>query len=73
VVVADPVQAILAAAPGCTAIVIGTLGLTGLTHLVIGSVAEKVVRHATIPVLTLRSGVQARVRRASRRGRWRAA
>lgn len=36
-------------------IVIGTHGRTGLSHLLIGSVAEKVVRHAPCPVLTLRS------------------
>ena len=73
VVVAAPVEAILAAAAGCSAIVMGTLGLTGLTHLVIGSVAEKVVRHATVPVLTVRSGARTRGRRVSRRRRRRAA
>jgi nucleotide-binding universal stress UspA family protein len=31
-----------------------TSGRTGLAHFLIGSVAEKVVRHATVPVLTLR-------------------
>ena len=36
-------------------IVISTHGRTGLTHLLIGSVAEAVVRHAPCPVLTLRS------------------
>lgn len=36
-------------------IVIATHGRTGLSHLLIGSVAEKVVRHAPCPVLTLRS------------------
>jgi nucleotide-binding universal stress UspA family protein len=56
VVVAEPLAAILDAAAGATAIVMGTLGLTGLPHLVIGSVAEKVVRHAPIPVLTIRAG-----------------
>ncbi len=35
-------------------IVIATHGYTGLRHLVIGSVAEKVVRHAPCPVLALR-------------------
>lgn len=34
-------------------IVMGTHGYTGLTHLVMGSVAEKVVRKAPCPVLTV--------------------
>jgi universal stress protein A len=37
-------------------IIIGTHGLTGLSHLLIGSVAEKLVRIATCPVLTVRPG-----------------
>jgi nucleotide-binding universal stress UspA family protein len=36
-------------------IVVGTHGRTGLGHLVLGSVAEEVVRHAGCPVLTLGS------------------
>lgn len=39
-------------------IVIATHGLTGWQHLVFGSVAEKVVRLARCPVLTLRGGGQ---------------
>lgn len=35
-------------------IVIGTHGLTGLKHMLIGSVAERVVRTASCPVLTVR-------------------
>jgi nucleotide-binding universal stress UspA family protein len=35
-------------------IVMGTHGCTGLRHLLIGSVAEKVVRTGTCPVLTVR-------------------
>jgi len=35
-------------------IVIGTHGRTGLDHLLLGSVAEKVVRRAPCPVLTVR-------------------
>lgn len=34
-------------------IVTGTRGLTGLTHVVLGSVAERVVRMAPCPVLTV--------------------
>ena len=63
VVVAEPFQAIMAAARGASAIVMGTLGRTGLPHLVLGSVAEKVVRHSPVPVLTIRAGAR-RPRRA---------
>jgi nucleotide-binding universal stress UspA family protein len=35
-------------------IVIGTHGRTGLSHVMLGSVAEKVVRKAPCPVLTVR-------------------
>jgi nucleotide-binding universal stress UspA family protein len=39
----------------CDLIVMGTHGRTGLRHLLMGSVAEKVVRKACCPVLTARS------------------
>jgi len=39
----------------CDLIVLGTHGKTGLEHLLIGSVAEKVVRASGIPVLTVRA------------------
>lgn len=35
-------------------IVLGTHGRTGLAHMLIGSVAERVVRHAPCPVLTVK-------------------
>ena len=35
-------------------IVIATHGMTGWRHFIFGSVAEKVVRHATCPVMTIR-------------------
>ncbi len=34
-------------------VVMGTRGLTGLDHLLVGSVAEKMVRISEIPVLTV--------------------
>jgi nucleotide-binding universal stress UspA family protein len=37
-------------------IVMGTKGRTGFAHLLIGSVAERVVRLAPCPVLTVRTG-----------------
>lgn len=36
-------------------IVLGTHGRTGLSHVLMGSVAERVLRQATCPVLTIRS------------------
>jgi universal stress protein A len=38
----------------CQMIVMGTHGRSGLEHLLMGSVAEYVVRHSKVPVLTVR-------------------
>jgi len=38
----------------CQMIVMGTHGRSGLAHLLLGSVAEYVVRHSKVPVLTVR-------------------
>ena len=35
-------------------VVMGTHGRTGLDHYLIGSVTEKVVRRASVPVVTVR-------------------
>jgi nucleotide-binding universal stress UspA family protein len=43
---------------GCDLIVMGTHGRTGLKHALMGSVAEKVVRKAHCPVLTVRDPEQ---------------
>ena len=53
----NPAAEILASAKShqCSAIVICTNGRTGLSHLMMGSVAEKVVRASPIPVLTIRA------------------
>ena len=37
----------------CQMIVMGTHGRSGLAHLLLGSVAEYVVRHSKVPVLTI--------------------
>ena len=47
----------------CDLIVMGTHGRSGVSHLLLGSVAEKIVRGATCPVLTIR-GSEAKKRTA---------
>jgi universal stress protein A len=56
--VGRPVETIkdAAAEEHCDLIVMGTHGRSGMAHLLLGSVAEKVVREAPCPVLTVRSG-----------------
>ena len=44
---------------GSSLIVLGTHGRTGLDHLIFGSTAERVVRSASCPVLTIRMPVVA--------------
>lgn len=53
----DPADAIIrvAQAHEVDLIVMGTHGRTGLSHVLLGSVAEKVVRHASCAVLVTRS------------------
>jgi nucleotide-binding universal stress UspA family protein len=50
---------------GADLIVMTTHGRKGLRHLVLGSVAERVVREAPCPVLTMRPKVAARAARAA--------
>jgi nucleotide-binding universal stress UspA family protein len=54
IVVGDPYRCIVAHTRHRDAVVMSTRGRTGLAHLLIGSVAEKTVRHSPIPVLTIR-------------------
>jgi universal stress protein A len=56
VIAGEPVAGILAEAErvGADHIVVGTHGRTGLAHLVLGSVAERVVREAKVPVLVVK-------------------
>ena len=49
----------MAVASGADLVVIGTHGRAALEHLVFGSVAERVVRLSTIPVVVLRLPVRA--------------
>lgn len=69
--IGDPYRCILRESRRADLIVMATVGRTGLAHMVIGSVAEKVVRHSAIPVLTLRptAARRGRTRRSPRRGR----
>ncbi len=53
--VGAPHEEIVRAAAEYDLVVMGTHGRTGLRHLFLGSVAEKVVRNAPCPVLTVRS------------------
>ena len=52
----DPAAGILAEADRVEAdhIVVGTHGRTGIAHLVLGSVAERVVRAARVPVIVVK-------------------
>ncbi|MEY4581577.1 MAG: hypothetical protein RL701_6280 [Pseudomonadota bacterium] len=54
----DAYQELLALAPNYDLVVMGTHGRTGLKHALLGSVAEKLVRTATCPVLTVRANTQ---------------
>ncbi|MEW6268722.1 MAG: universal stress protein, partial [Thermodesulfobacteriota bacterium] len=69
VVVGEPMQAILDAARRADLIVMATTGRGALSHLLIGSVAEKVVRHAPVPVLTIGRKAAARLGRGRAGGR----
>ena len=40
---------------GCDLIVMATSGITGLSHLMIGSTAARVIRMADVPVLTVKT------------------
>jgi nucleotide-binding universal stress UspA family protein len=57
----DPAKKIVAVADelGCDLIVVGTHGRGGLGRLLMGSVADKVLRKAPCPVLTVRSAYPA--------------
>jgi nucleotide-binding universal stress UspA family protein len=60
VLVGDPFLQIMAGSRTNDLVVMTTAGRTGLSHLMIGSVAEKVVRHPPVPVLTNRPSAMAR-------------
>lgn len=68
VITGRPAQSIVdhAAAERFDLIVMGTHGRTGLSHAFLGSVAERVVRKAPCPVLTVRDAAAATEEEASR-------
>lgn len=68
-VLGEAVPVILDAAKKADVVVIATLGRSGLARFLIGSVAERVVRHASIPVLTVHAPVAAAKQRRARRVR----
>jgi len=61
VIFGSPTKAIVeyAEANGMDLIVMGTHGRSGVAHLLLGSVAERVVRTARCPVLTVRGAAEA--------------
>ena len=54
---------------GVELIVMGTHGRSGLSRLLMGSVAEAVVRKATCPVLTLKQAAKAPLTKGKKRAR----
>jgi nucleotide-binding universal stress UspA family protein len=60
VVTGDPATSITEAArdQGADLIVMATHGRTGLSHFFLGSVAERVVRESSIPVMTVRAPIE---------------
>jgi universal stress protein A len=69
IVTGTPAEAIVdyAADRGMDLIVMGTHGRGGFAHLLLGSVAEQVVRTATCPVLTVRAKQAAAVREKAKK------
>ncbi len=67
----QPFQEIVDAArdTGADLIVMATHGHTGLQHILLGSTAERVVRHAACPVLVVRSKLPAKPARKPAAGR----
>lgn len=55
IVEGSPVKMIVEASADYDIIVMGTLGRTGMSKLMMGSVAERVVRYSNCPVMVVRS------------------
>jgi nucleotide-binding universal stress UspA family protein len=54
--VGDPAEVVarFASEQGCDEIIIGTRGLSGISSLLLGSVASKIIHHATVPVVLVK-------------------
>lgn len=57
----------VAAEIGASVIVVATHGRKGIGHLVLGSVAEQVIRHAPCPVLVVKPAIPERKKRSAAR------
>lgn len=66
VVVGEPFPEIMAAAARADLVVLATTGRGAISHVFVGSIAEKVVRHSPAPVLTIGRQAATRLRRARR-------
>jgi nucleotide-binding universal stress UspA family protein len=66
VTIGQPTATILDRARRADSIVMSTHGRSGLAHLLLGSVAERVVRASPIPVLTVRPRSRAQKPRAAK-------
>ena len=48
-------QVLVERAVGYDLVIVGTHGRTGLTHIMLGSVAERIVRTCPVPVMVMRA------------------
>jgi nucleotide-binding universal stress UspA family protein len=67
VVIGSPFQRIMEAARRADVIVMSTVGRKGIPRLLLGSIAERVVRHSPVPVMTIRAGAPVGRRTGPRR------
>jgi nucleotide-binding universal stress UspA family protein len=66
--VGHPAESIVEAADSASSIVMSTHGRIGISHLLLGSVAERVVRLSAVPVLTIRPRMKGKAAAKRSRG-----